>query len=85
MNISIVIGAIYILGYLNPDTREAFMWAGAIVAALIGSVGLVWIAGQIARAKKKSRDTAQPLVGANEGFERRVGEVAETDSDAVGV
>jgi hypothetical protein len=90
MNTSIVIGAIYILGYLNPDTREAFMWAGAIVAGLIGTVGLVWIAGQVARAKKSSSEmaatvAAQPLIGAHERFERRVSEVAETDSDAIGV
>jgi len=92
MNISIVIGAIYILGYLNPDTSEAFMWAGAIVAGLIGAVGLVWVGGRIVRAKKSSSESAatetkgaQPLVGPGERFERRVSEVAETDSDAIGV
>ena len=90
MNTWIVIGAIYVLGYINPDTRDAFMWAGAIVAGLIGTVGLVWFAGRVARAKKSlsggaRTEDAQPLVGAHERFERRVSEIAETDSDAIGV
>jgi hypothetical protein len=89
MNICIVIGAIYVLGYINPDTRDAFMWAGVIVAGLIGSVGLVWMGGRIARGKKSSPEGAtkvpQPLLGPEERFERRVSELAEADSDAIGV
>ena len=90
MNTCIVIGGIYVLGYINPDTREAFKWAGVIVGGLIGAVGLVWVAGQVARAKKNSTqgartEAAPTLIGAEERFERRVSEVAEADSDAIGV
>jgi hypothetical protein len=88
MNTWIVIGALYVLGYINPDTRDAFMWAGLIVAGLIACVGLVWMVGRLLSAKKRPaavESRKAVLIGAEQRFERRVVEVAEAESDTIGI
>jgi hypothetical protein len=91
MNAFIVIGVLYILGYFNPDTREAFMWAGLIVGILISVAALVWITGRMIRRKnhaqgaKIAQAPKASLLGPEERFERRATGVTDSDRDSVGV
>lgn len=85
MNAFIVIGGLYILGYLNPDTRDAFMWAGLIVGILISIAALVWMTGRVISRKNRSPEAmmSEPpkasLLGPEDRFERRVGKISEAD------
>jgi hypothetical protein len=87
MNAFIVVGALYILGYLNPDTSDAFLLAGLVVATVISVTGLVWIIGRVFDRKKRQRLVEPPkpaLIVAEQRFERRASEVAESEHDTVG-
>jgi hypothetical protein len=88
MNAFIVIGALYILGYLNPDTSDAFLWAGLVVATVISVAGLVWMIGRMVDRRKQpplAEPAKPPLSPAEQRFQRRASEVAETERDSVGV
>jgi hypothetical protein len=88
MNAFIVVGALYILGYLNPDTSDAFLWAGLVVGTVISVAGLVWVIGRVFDRKKRQHPAEPPkppLIVAEQRFERRPSEVAETDQDTVEV
>ena len=84
MNAFIVIAGLYVLGYLNPDTSEAFMWAGLVVGVVISVAGLVWAAGRIFDRKKPVTPPVRSApTGAERRLERRNANVPEAKQDKV--